>query len=217
MATSVLIADDHKILREGLRTLLQNERDIEVVGEAENGRNAVHLAKELQPDVVIMDITMPGLSGVEATRQIMAEAPGIRVVALSMHADRRFVAGVLAAGASGYLLKDSAFEELTLSIRTVMGNQVYLSPGITGVVIKDYMRRLSGTESGNTPILTPRETEVLQLLAEGRHTADIANLLQISVKTVETHRKQIMDKLDLHSVAELTKYAVREGLTSLDS
>lgn len=217
MATRVLIADDHQILREGLRSLLQNEPDIEVIGEADNGHNAVSLSKELRPDVVIMDVAMPDLGGVAATRQILAEAPDVKVVALSMHSDRRFVAGMLGAGAAGYLLKDAAFEELALSIRSVVADQVYLSPGVAGVVVEDYIGHLSPTEAGDARALTPREREVLQLLAEGKTTADIAGLLQISTKTVETHRRQIMDKLELRSVAELTKYAVRKGLTALDT
>ncbi len=217
MTIRVLIADDHKILRQGLITLLQGESDIEVVGEADDGYKTMELIKESQPDVVIMDVAMPNLNGVEVTRQVVAAFPGIRIIALSMHADRRFVVGMLAAGAWGYLLKDSAFEELALSIRSVMDYRVYLSPGIAGVVVKDYMDRLMASGSLDAAALTSRETEVLQLLAEGKTTADIASLLEISVKTVETHRKQIMDKLNLHSVAELTKYAIREGLTSLDS
>jgi two-component system response regulator NreC len=216
MKRRILIADDHKILRNGLSALLRNQSDLELVGEAENGQRAVELAKELRPDVVIMDIAMPGLNGVEAARRIVAEAPGVKVIALSMHSDRRFVTRMLEAGASGYLLKDSAFEELAFSIRTVVEDQIYLSPGITGVVIEDYVQRLSASPSSDAPVLTAREREVLQLLAEGRSTREIANQLHVSAKTVETHRKHIMDRLKLRSIAELTKYAIREGLTSLE-
>jgi DNA-binding NarL/FixJ family response regulator len=216
MATKILIADDHKIFREGLRTLLKDRLAGEVVGEAENGRSVVQLARELNPDIVIMDVAMPDLNGVEATRQIVTENPSTKVLALSMHSDSRFVTRMLHSGAQGYLLKDCAFEELALAITTLLEDGVYLSPGVTGVVVRDYMQHLSAAESGEVPTLTPREREVLQLVAEGRTTKDIAAKLHVSVKTVETHRKQIMDKLDIRSVAELTKYAVREGLTSLE-
>ena len=216
MITRVLIADDHQILREGLRSLLDKEPDIEVIGEARNGRGAVALARELQPDVVVMDVAMSDMGGIEATRQLTAKTPGVKVIALSMHSDRRFVVGMLGAGAFGYLLKDSAFDELAHSIRTVITNEIYLSPGITGIVVQDYMNRLSDNASEDEPDLTPREREVLQLLAEGNTTTKIAQVLEISAKTVETHRKQIKDKLHLNSVAELTKYALRMGLTTLD-
>lgn len=212
MTTRVLLADDHKILRQGLQTLLQNEPDIEVVGQADNGRGAIELAKELRPDVVIMDVAMPDVGGVGATRELLNAVPTAKVVALSMHSDRRFVTGMLSAGASGYLLKDSAFEELALSIRAVMRGELYLSAGITGVVVDE----LVGPRLAKEPLLSTRETEVLRLLAAGKSTADMARELGVSVKTIETHRRQIMHKLGLHSVAELTKYAVREGLTSLD-
>lgn len=212
MPTTVLIADDHQILREGLRSLLQSEPGIEVVAEACNGRDAVRLARDLRPDVVIIDVEMPDLNGVEATGQVLAEVPKTKVIALSMHSDRRFVTGMLAAGACGYLLKDAAFEELALSIRKVMQNEVYLSPPIAGVVVS----QLVATQGTSTTLLTARETEVLQHLSEGQSTSAIADVLNISVKTVETHRRQIMSKLDLHSVAELTKYAIRMGLTNLE-
>jgi DNA-binding NarL/FixJ family response regulator len=213
--TRILIADDHKIFREGLRTLLSNQPGVVVVGEADNGRSTVAMTSELAPDVVIMDVAMPELNGVDATRQIVGEHPATKVLALSMHADRRFVTRMLTAGAHGYLLKDCAFEELTLAIQTVLADDVYLSPGVAGVVVRAMQSRAS-EPGAHAPELTPREREVLQLVAEGRTTRDIANRLHVSVKTIETHRKQIMDKLELRSVAELTKYAVREGLTSLD-
>jgi len=213
--TRILIADDHKIFREGLRTLLSNRPGVEVVGEADNGRSTVSMAAELLPDVVIMDVAMPELNGIDATRQISSMCERTKVLALSMHADSRFVTRMLTAGAHGYLLKDCAFEELTLAIQTVLADDVYLSPGVAGVVVREMQSR--ATDLGvKAPELTPREREVLQLVAEGRTTRDIAARLHVSVKTIETHRKQIMDKLELRSVAELTKYAVREGLTSLD-
>lgn len=212
MTTRVLLADDHKILRQGLQTLLQNEPDIEVVGQADNGRGAIELAKELRPDVVIMDVAMPDVGGVRATRELVNAVPTAKVVALSMHSDRRFVTGMLSAGASGYLLKDSAFEELALSIRAVMRGELYLSAGITGVVVDEWV----GPRLAKEPPLSTRETEMLRLPAAGKNTADMARELGVSVKAIETHRRKIMHKLGLHSVAELTKYAVREGLTSLD-
>ena len=214
--TTVLLADDHKILRQGLRTLLEQEKDIHVVGEADNGRTSIKLAGELAPDVVIMDVAMPDLNGVDATRRITEAQPKSRVLALSMHSDGRYVKGMLQAGARGYILKDCAAEELTRAIRTVMANQVYVSPGVTGAIVNDYIRQLSGTQIDATAILTHREREVLQLLAEGGSTAHIAAKLYLSVKTIETHRKRVMDKLGLRSIAELTKYAIREGITALD-
>ena len=192
---------------------------MQVVAEANDGRSAVQLAQELQPDVVVMDVGMPGLNGIEATRQITNREPEAKVVALSMHSDRRFMGEMLKAGAKGYLLKDGAFEELATAIRSVVANKVYLSPRIADVVVDDYVRRTPGQAAGDTSAfakLTPREREVLQLMAEGRATKEIAMDLKVSIKTVETHRRQIMEKLQIHSVAELTKYAIREGLTSLD-
>ena len=217
MSIKILLADDHRIMRSGLRSLLDKEPDMEVVAEAENGRMTVQLARKLSPDVVIMDISMPDLNGIEASRQILSEAPDVKVVALSMHSDEQFVVEMLDAGASGYLLKDCALGELCLAIRAVVANQNYLSPGIASIVIKDYRRELSRAEPPSSPVLTPREREVLQLVAEGNSSKKIASLLYISVKTVEAHRHQIMDKLNIHSVAELTKYAIRKGITSLDT
>ena len=213
--TRVLLADDHKILRQGLRTLLEQEKDIHVVGEADNGRTSVKLAGELAPDVVIMDVAMPDLNGIDATRRITESEPRTRVLALSMHSDGRYVKGMLQAGARGYILKDCAAEELTRAIRAVMADQVYVSPGVTGTIVNDYVRQLS-TETDEPATLTPREREVLQLLAEGGSTANIAAELHLSVKTIETHRKRIMDKLSLRSIAQLTKYAIREGITTLE-
>jgi two-component system response regulator NreC len=214
MTQTILIADDHRLLREGLRALL--ERDgFQVVAEADNGRSAVRLAKQLQPDIVITDIAMPDLNGIEATRQVRAEAPRSKVLALSMHTESGFVLGILEAGASGYLLKDAAFEELSVAIKAVLKGQIYLSPAITGVVVGQSLGRLGSKARSQRAKLSKREQEVLQLIAEGKSTKEIAATLCVSVKTVETHRKQIMDNLDIHSVAGLTKYAVREGLTSL--
>ena len=216
MSVRVLLADDHRIVREGLRALLEKEPDMEVVAEADNGRTAVELAREVKPDVILMDLTMPQLNGIEATRKVLAGDKGIKVLALSMHSDKRFVIGVLGAGASGYLLKDCALEELIRAIRTVVADQTYLSPGIAGVVVEDYIQHLPSTDSSTMSALTAREREVLQLIAEGRALKEIAFTLNLSVKTIETHRKQIMKRLGIHSEAELTKYAIREGLTSLE-
>ena len=216
MTTRIILADDHGIMREGLRALLEKQSGIEVIAEADNGRTTVELSRELKPDVVIIDIAMPDLNGIEATRQIVAESPGVKVIALSMHSDRKFVREMLSAGASGYMLKDSAFEELDKAISTVNDNQTYLSPGIADTVVKDYLGKIVTDNSPASIALTHREREVLQLFAEGKTTKHIAALLFVSIKTIETHRKQIMYKLGLNSIAELTKYAIREGLTSLE-
>jgi two-component system response regulator NreC len=217
MGIRIILADDHKITRQGLRSLIGENEDMEVIAEAENGRDAVALARQLSPDVIIMDVSMPDLNGVEATHQIIQDNPGVRVIALSMHSDTLFVSEMLKSGASGYLLKDCAFEELEQAIRSVMQGKAYLSPSISGVVVEDYLHRLSKTQVSSSEVLTDREREVLQLIAEGRSTKQIALKLHISVKTVETHRRQIMNKLNMHTVADLTKYAIRKGLTALET
>ena len=216
MSTRILLIDDHKIMRAGLRALIEKEKDLEVVAEAEDGRRAVELARDLSPDVIIMDISMNKLNGIDATRQITAACPDVKVLALSMHSDEHFVAGMLAAGASGYLLKDCAVEELSLAIRTAVGGNTYLSPPISKVVIKDYVGRLAKGVLSSSPVLTTKEREILQLLAEGKTSKQIASFLNLSARTVEAHRREMMDKLDIHSVAELTKYAVRKGITDLE-
>jgi DNA-binding NarL/FixJ family response regulator len=216
MKIRVLLADDHNIVREGLMSLLEKEPDIEVVAMADNGRTAVQLAGELKPDVAVLDIAMPEMNGIEATRRISDDDPGIKVLALSMHSARRFVTEALSAGAKGYLLKDCAAEELVRAIRTVAGNETYLSPKVAGLIVKDYLKHTPDSSPSAESSLTNREREVLQLIAEGECTKEIAFKLSVSIKTVETHRQQIMKKLNLHSVAELTRYAIREGLTPLD-
>jgi len=216
MSIPILLADDHKIMRDGLRSLLSKEQGLEVIGEAENGRIAVKLARKLSPKLVIMDITMPELNGMDAARQILNECPGAKIIALSMHSDRRFVVEMFKAGVSGYLLKDCAFEELTRAIKAVMANQKYVSPAIAGMVIEDYVDYMS-SERTLTNELTHREREVLQLIAEGMTTKQIAYNLNVSGKTVETHRRKIMKKLNIHSIAELTKVAIQEGLTSVNA
>ncbi|HLD47074.1 MAG TPA: response regulator transcription factor [Desulfobaccales bacterium] len=214
MSIKVLIADDHQIMREGLRALLEKEIDIKVLGEAEDGRMIQRMAREMRPDVIIMDVAMPDLNGIEATRQIAAELPGVKIIALSMHDDRRFVLNMLKAGAAGYMLKDCAFKDLAKAIRVVMSHKTFLSPEVADIVVKDYLAASQPSESSAFNLLSPREREVLQLIAEGKTSALIGESLHISIKTVETHRQQIMVKLKIRSVAELTKYAIREGLTS---
>lgn len=216
MAFRIILADDHKIVREGLGSLLSGEKDMELVGEAEEGRQAVSLVQQLKPDVVILDISMPGLNGMEAARQMLADRPDLKVVALSMHRDARYVVGMLKAGARGYLLKDCAYDELAQAVRTVLDGRTYLSPEVADVVVEGFITQLQEDPSPRASMLSPREREVLQLLAEGSSTRSIAEKLAVSVKTVETHRRNIMQKLNIQSVAELTKFALREGITSLE-
>jgi two-component system response regulator NreC len=212
----ILLADDHKLMREGLRMLLENLHGMTIVGEAGDGISAVRMARKLKPDLVLMDIAMPDLNGIEATRRIMTESPGVKVVALSMHADMRFMKHMFAAGAAGYVLKGSAFEEVAAAIKTVAAGRIYISPHITDQVLAEYVKQLTTPSAGAESPLSGREREVLQMLAEGKSSRKVAERLHVSVTTVDTHRKHIMDKLGFRSIAELTKYAVREGLTSLD-
>lgn len=216
MTFKIFLADDHAILREGLRSLIDGLPEMEVIGEAGDGREAVRVATEAKPDVVVMDVNMPDLNGIEATRLMVKELPTVKVIGLSMYSDKRFVVGMLKAGASGYLLKASAFEELATAVQTVMAGNIYLSPRVTGVVIEDYVGKLAAEGPTLEGVLTAREREVLQLLAEGRSSKEIASRLHVSEKTVHTHRQHIMEKLDIHSIAELTKYAIREGITSVE-
>ncbi len=216
MPTRILLVDDHAMIRQGLCSLLEKQPDIEVVGSVENGRQAVDTVHQLAPDIVIMDISMPNLNGIDATRKIAEEAGSVKIIALSIHSSRRFVAEMLKAGASGYILKDCLFDELMEAIKTVLRGEIYLSPKITGVVIDDYVQRLSNQYQPNGPVISDREREVLQLLAEGKSTKQIALQIHVSAKTIESNRRNIMDKLKINSVAELTKYAVREGITPLE-
>ncbi|HEV56599.1 MAG TPA: response regulator transcription factor [Phycisphaerales bacterium] len=214
MSIRVFIADDHEIMREGMCALLRRRPDVEVVGQAADGRQAVRLVKELAPDVVIMDIGMPNLNGIEATRQMVADNPKLKVMALSTHSDGAIVAKMLKAGASGYMLKDSAFAELMTGIDAMARGNTYLCTKIARVIFSDYVNMLTNPKWSGGDGLTSREIEVLQLVAEGRTTKEIARILNVSVKTVDSHREHIMDKLGIHNVAGLTKYAVREGFTN---
>jgi DNA-binding NarL/FixJ family response regulator len=215
MSIKILLVDDHRIMREGLRCLIEKESDLKVVAEAADGRTAVRLAREVSPDVVIMDIAMPDFNGVEATNQILSEDPNVKILALSMHSDEHFVTGMLQAGASGYLLKDCAAEELCRAIRALVANETHLSPKVASIVIEDYRRGLSESRPAKGKQLTSREREVLQLVAEGDTSKRIAGQLYVSVKTVDAHRQKIMGKLNIHSIAGLTKFAIHKGIISL--
>ncbi len=216
MTVSIVIVDDHQIVRDGLRSVMEKEPDLTVVAEADNGRQGVEVCRRISPDVVVMDITMPDLNGIEATRRIKSESPDTKIIALSMHSDKRYVRRMIEAGATGYLLKESAIDEVVRAVKAVAAGGSYLSPEVADIVLEGYRKRPSGRPESTGPELTDREREVLQLLAEGKTSKEIAGALNVSPKTVETHRRQIMDKLDIHNVAGLTKYAIREGLTSVD-
>jgi DNA-binding NarL/FixJ family response regulator len=214
MTLKIILADDHKVLRQGLKSLLDTHKEFQVIAEADDGLSAIKLVKKHKPDIVILDIGMPNMNGIQATQHIVNET-NTKVLALSMPSDQRFVSKMLQSGASGYMLKDCAFEELISAVQTIATGKIYLSNDITGSIINEYINRIQSIESSNQPVLTSREREILQLISEGNSTSDIANIINVSTKTVETHRKNIMDKLDIHSIAKLTKYAVREGLTSI--
>lgn len=217
MATiRILLADDHDVVRAGIRGVLERIPGVEIVGEADNGRTLIELARQLTPNLVLTDIAMPDLNGLEATRQIVGLEAGIRVIVLSMHSSRQFVSEVLKAGASGYILKNTASREVPLAVSAAMDGKVYLSPSVAEVVVEDYVRHVPDPGRAAFSTLSAREREVLQLLAEGKTSKEIGLALHVSAKTVESHRAQIMDKLGLRTVAELTKFAIREGLTSLD-
>lgn len=217
----ILLADDHTLVRGGLRALLQGLPGTQVVAEANDGREALRLVEVHRPDLVLMDIAMSGMNGLEATKRLMKEFPQVRVIILSMHTNEEYVLQALRAGASGYLLKDAGTAELELAIKSVARGETYLSPPVSKHVISDYVRRVSGEarqvpESPPLERLTLRQREILQLIAEGQTTQEIAGKLDISVKTVETHRMQLMERLDIHDVAGLVRFAIRVGLVTLD-
>jgi len=211
----ILLADDHTVMRAGLRLLLERHEDFEVVGEASDGRQAVDIATELKPAVVVMDIAMPQLNGVEAARQILNRDPETAIVMLSMHSDESYVLRSLKAGARAYLLKDSAEADLVSAIQAIIEGKSFFSPGVRALLKEDYIHRLAKFGADDTyELLTPREREVLQLVAEGRSNKEVAALLNLSLYTVETHRTHILQKLNLHSVPDLILYAVRKGIIS---
>ena len=204
----ILLADDHAVVRQGFKMILAEQPDMEIAGEAANGREAVELAEKIKPDVVVMDVAMPELNGIEATRRLAASAPHIRVLALSMHKDSVYVREILRAGARGYLLKDSPAQDLLAAVRAVAGGKGYLSPAVSSAVLDDYRKHVTNP----IDLLTSREREVLQMLAEGKTNKEIATTLNLSVYTVDAHRGRIMEKLNVHSINELVRFAVRNGL-----
>ncbi|HLI89311.1 MAG TPA: response regulator transcription factor [Ktedonobacteraceae bacterium] len=213
MSIRILLADDHTILRAGLKMMLNAQPDMEVVGEAQDGRQALQEAQRLQPDIILMDITMPDMNGIEATKQIKKELPDVKVLILTMHEHEEYVFQALRAGASGYMLKEAADTDLISALRIIQSGQFYLSPAAQSVMVGDYLQRVrTGEEKDSYSSLTEREREILKLVAEGYTNNQIAERLVISPKTVDTHRTHIMDKLNLHSRAELVKYAMRRGL-----
>jgi DNA-binding NarL/FixJ family response regulator len=217
MALNVFIAEDHTLVRSGIRALLESGHDLKVVGEAANGREAVERIQQLQPELVLMDVAMAELNGIDAARQVHATVPNARIIMLSMHEERQYVFESLKAGATGYVLKSAAFQDLIAAIETVMSDRNYISPALSSVVMNDYIRRAQGDEKATElGRLSGREREVLQLIAEGKSSAEVGALLHISVRTVDTHRHNIMTKLEIHSIAGLTKFAIRHGLCVLN-
>jgi DNA-binding NarL/FixJ family response regulator len=216
MIIRVMLADDHRLFRDGLRTLIEQQSNVEVVGMVADGQAVLAQVAKCRPNVVLMDVTMPGLNGIETTRRLQADHPDVCVLMLSMHADHRFVVEALRAGALGYVLKDCEIGELLNAIKTVHRREIYLAQSIAEEIVRDYLSLTVDRPGSAFSVLSAREREVLQMLAEGLSAKEIAGVLNVSIKTVETHRKNIMDKLNIHSIAELTKYAIREGLTHLE-
>ncbi len=215
MSTRILIAEDQVIMREGLRALINEQTDLEIVGEADNGKVAIELARELKPDLIIMDVAMPGTNGIEATRQIKAEMPDTKIVALSAYDNREYVMGMVKAGVSGYLLKDCAFEELVNAIRTILQNKSYLSPDVATIVLEAQSEnQMSSGKAAHSATLSELDRDLIKLLAEGKSAREIAAKNKQSVKTVEGRRRRIMKKLNINSTAELVRYAIREGVVS---
>ena len=222
MTIRIVLADDHRLMRDGVKALLRREPGFELVGEAHDGLEALRLARELQPDVLVTDLAMPGMNGIEAIRRVRTEVPAVQVLCLSVHDEDRMVLAGIDAGAAGYVLKDSSFEELAQAIRKVVARQIYLSPGLVGLFVEGYRTR--GAAKAEPPggggaysQLTPREREIVQLFSEGHSTSQIAEQLHLSAKTVATHRENVLRKLRIESIAELTRYAIREGLSSLEA
>lgn len=216
MEITVLLVEDHALVRAGIRALLDGSPDIRVVGEASSGRQAVEICRELNPQIVLMDVAMPDMNGIEGARRICAEQPDVRVIMLSMYEDRQHIFESLKAGASGYVLKGAGFSDLLTAMRTVLTGRTYLSPPLAELVMDDYVRRAKGEQSSSDlDKLSAREREVLQLIAEGSSSAEVAAALHISVRTIDSHRQNVMDKLEIHSIAGLTKFAIRHGLTAL--
>ena len=212
----IFIADDHTIVREGLCAMFEKKAEMEVVGEAEDGATAIRLARELRPDVIILDVSMPGMDGIDATRRLLKELPETKIIALSMFAKRAYVTNMLEAGASGYVLKGGAFSELAEAVHTVMAGEVYLCAPVATVLVDEYVDRSGRSTGPATGRLTDRELDILKLLAEGKASKEVALLLDVSVQAVDAGRRRIMQKLGIQSFADLVKYAVREGLTSVD-
>ena len=209
----VLLADDHKLVRAGIRALLEDMPEVEVVGEADDGKQALEMVGELRPDVVLMDIAMKGMNGLEATAQLRQDYPDCSVIILSMHASGDYVEQALRAGANGYMLKDAATMELQLALAAVKRGDTYLSPAVSALIVQGYLQK--GNTAGDE-LLTPRQMEILSMIAAGHNTKEIAYQLKVSIKTVETHRAQLMDRLDIHDIAGLVRYAIRTGLIDAD-
>lgn len=214
-ALKVVLAEDHRLVRGGLRALLEQLPDVTVVGEAADGREALKLVKEQLPHILVMDVAMPNLNGIEATRKVVKDFPSVRILILSMHSNEAYILQALQAGASGYMLKDSAMTELEFAIRTVARGETYLSPAVSKQVVQNLLRGETGSNPDPTQLLTARQREVLQLIAEGKNTKEIAYTLGTSIKTVETHRAHIMERLDIHDIVGLTHFAIRWGIVHL--